>query len=399
MEGDKGNHQDKDKQNKMQTWNNGEEDSVKRDSSNTASSTASSNESSSSEIGVQSYDMNVCQPTSSSSSGYSDRQSSSSEAGKSRDYFDEKENCIPLINGPITLSMTEAKLWYKFLKVGTEMIINRSGRRMFPYIEFSLRGVDPFGLYDVIFDIIPASNKSFKFLSNKWIPIGEKEEEFKNYPFKHPDSPRIGSEWMTRKISFEKIKLSNKPGTKAGIFTLHTFQKYLVRISIVRHEKDDEISVVEFPIRATTFIAVTAYSNRDVTTLKINSNPYSKGFRFPVKRLKNQAFENLDAKEQRLATLEDSVKSTVYNHLWEEIPAFPQFPLDLSTSKDSQKTFHVSDSRDTPINEEIQTDIKMEEMAAFCCFLAHLNAQKQTGMAMPPFYHFYPHFMRGPWEQ
>lgn len=88
---------------------------------------------------------------------------------------------------------------------------------MFPYVEFTLRGVDPVGLYDVIFDIIPASSKSFKFLNNKWIPIGRKEEEFKNYPFKHPDSPRIGSDWMTRKISFEKVKLSNKPGTKAGI--------------------------------------------------------------------------------------------------------------------------------------------------------------------------------------
>ncbi|XP_062579352.1 putative T-box protein 7 [Saccostrea cucullata] len=370
MESDKGNHQDKDEQNKIQTWNNEEKDLVKRDSSNTSSSTASSNDSSSSEMDVQSYDMDVFQPTSSSSSGYSDRQSSSSDAGKSRNYIDEKENCILLINGPITLSMAEAKLWYKLLKVGTEMIINRSGRRMFPYIEFSLRGVDPFGIYDVIFDIIPASSKSFKFLGNKWIPIGEKEEEFKNYPFKHPDSPRIGSEWMTRKISFEKIKLSNKPGTKTGIFTLHTFQKYLVRISIVRHERDDEISVVEFPIRATTFIAVTAYNNRDVTTLKINSNPYSKGFRFPVKRLKNQAFETLDDKEQRLTTLEDSVESIVYNHPREEIPDFSQFPLDLSTSKDSQKTIHVSDSEDAPINEGIQTDIKMEQMDAYCCFLA-----------------------------
>ena len=50
---------------------------------------------------------------------------------------------------------------------------------MFPYVEFSLRGVDPVGLYDVIFDIIPASNKCFKFLNNKWVPIGKKEHEFK----------------------------------------------------------------------------------------------------------------------------------------------------------------------------------------------------------------------------
>jgi hypothetical protein len=87
---------------------------------------------------------------------------------------------------------------------------------MFPFIEFSLDGVDPTGLYDIIFDIIPASNKCFKFFNNKWMPIGKKEHEFENHPFKHPDSPQIGSEWMKMKVSFEKVKLSNKPGTSAG---------------------------------------------------------------------------------------------------------------------------------------------------------------------------------------
>uniref|UniRef100_K1PYY2 Brachyury-like protein n=1 Tax=Magallana gigas TaxID=29159 RepID=K1PYY2_MAGGI len=197
---------------------------------------------------------------------------------------------------------------------------------MFPYVEFSLRGVDPVGLYDVIFDIIPASSKSFKFLNNKWIPIGRKEEEFKNYPFKHPDSPRIGSDWMTRKISFEKVKLSNKPGTKAGIFTLHTLQKYLVRISIVKHERDDELSVVEFPIRATTFIAVTAYNNREVTKLKINSNPYSKGFRFPMKRC----------------------------------------PLDLSSNKEKHKTDPTPTTEDVvAVDKSTQTEITMADIRSW----------------------------------
>lgn len=103
----------------------------KRVLSNTASSSpSSSNESSSSEMEVQSSDMEVCQVyANSSSSGYSDMQSSSSDTGKSRDDLsDDKDDCIPLINGPITLSLMEAKLWYKFLEVGTEMIINRTGR-------------------------------------------------------------------------------------------------------------------------------------------------------------------------------------------------------------------------------------------------------------------------------
>ena len=88
---------------------------------------------------------------------------------------------------------------------------------MFPYLQFSLRGVDPVGLYDVIFDIIPASGKCFKFLNNRWMPVGKKEDEFKNHPFKHPDSPQFGADWMMQKISFDKVRLSNKPCTGAGI--------------------------------------------------------------------------------------------------------------------------------------------------------------------------------------
>ncbi|XP_048775603.2 T-box protein 12-like [Ostrea edulis] len=279
--------------------------------------------SSSSDMEVQLSDVDVYQMyANSNSSGFSEMQSSSSEAGKSKDgNYDDENNCIPLINGSIVLSLMEAKMWHKFLELGTEMIINRSGRRMFPYVEFFLKGVDPAGLYDVMFDIIPASSKSFKFLNNKWIPIGKKDEEFKNHPFKHPDSPRIGSDWMSRKISFEKIKLSNNPDTctKDGIFTLHTFQKYFVSIYIVKHEEDDELSVMDFPIRATTFIAVTAYNNRKVTKLKINSNPYSKGFRFPVKRLGIHTFEELDNKGERLVTYDDCVKNSLYCHP-DEIP-------------------------------------------------------------------------------
>lgn len=41
-------------------------------------------------------------------------------------------------------------------------------------------------------------------------------------------------------------------------------------------------------------------------------------------RLKNHAFEQLDAKEQRMLTLEDSLSNSVYCHLKKEMPTFPQ---------------------------------------------------------------------------
>nr|XP_022327743.1 T-box transcription factor mls-1-like isoform X3 [Crassostrea virginica] len=267
-----------------------------------------SSDKSSSDMETPSSYLDVCQAYAQSSSSGNSGRHSYEEDGSEKSVLGETDDCIQQINGAIVLSLVEAKLWYRFLELGTEMIINKTGRRMFPYLEFSLRGVDPVGLYDVIFDIIPASGKCFKFLNNRWMPIGKKEDEFKNHPFKHPDSPQVGAAWMMRKISFDKVRLSNKPGTGAGIFTLHTLQKYLVRISIVKHERDDELSVVEFPIRATTFIAVTAYNNRDVTKLKINSNPYSKGFRFPIKRMRNQSVEKRNTPSDRTFVNDEELK-------------------------------------------------------------------------------------------
>uniref|UniRef100_K1PNN0 Brachyury-like protein A n=1 Tax=Magallana gigas TaxID=29159 RepID=K1PNN0_MAGGI len=274
----------------------------------------------------------------------------------------------------------EAKLWYKFLEVGTEMIINRTGRRMFPYVEFSLRGLDPVGLYDVIFDIVPASNKCFKFLNNKWVPIGKKEHEFKTQPFKHPDSPRTGSEWMTRKISFEKVKLSNRPGSKSGIFTLHTQQKYLVRISLVKHEKGDEVSVVEYPIQATTFVAVTAYNNREVADLKINSNPYSKAFRYPVKRMKIQSF--IPNQERTHATKNGAKKKSVIANIQNYQKVLQQnLPIDVSPINKKAKTSYVSS--ETKNEKGIQTDISMADIQSWYKFLASPLAMSFIEMNVP----------------
>lgn len=91
------------------------------------SSSLFSNSSSPTDMDAQSSDMEIQVYSNSSSSGYSD--SFTSESMKLReDMGDGKDNCILLTNGPITMSLMEAKLWYTFLKAGTEMIINRTGR-------------------------------------------------------------------------------------------------------------------------------------------------------------------------------------------------------------------------------------------------------------------------------
>lgn len=90
-------------------------------------------------------------------------------------------------------------------------------RRIFPYVKFTLKGLDPAGLYDIMFDIIPADTNYFKFVDNKWVGIGEAEQDFNNNFFKPPDFPQIGSEWIAKIISFQNVKLSNQPSCKCRI--------------------------------------------------------------------------------------------------------------------------------------------------------------------------------------
>lgn len=59
---------------------------------------------------------------------------------------------------------------------------------------------------------------------------------------------------------------------------------YVAQISIVKYDRENTVSTTQFPLHSTSFIAVTAYNNREVVGLKINSNPYSKAFRNQVKR-------------------------------------------------------------------------------------------------------------------
>ncbi len=54
--------------------------------------------------------------------------------------------------------------------------------------------------------------------------------------------------------------------------------KYFLEVIVTPvHSSHASISV---PLKDTTFIAVSAYQNMELTQLKIDSNPFAKGFRF-----------------------------------------------------------------------------------------------------------------------
>nr|XP_011428878.2 T-box transcription factor TBX5-A [Crassostrea gigas] len=350
--------------------------------SNTLSS--SSNVSSSEDLEVQSSDTETYTVSTAGSSGYPNTSGSES---KSEDT--ERGNAIntfsPLQNGSVSLELEKGNLWNKFYRLGTEMIINRTGRRMFPYVEFTLKGLDPAGLYDIMFDIIPADTNYFKFMDNKWVAIGEAEQDFNNNFFKHPDSPQIGSKWMDKIISFQNVKLSNQPSCQCGIFTLRTLQKYLVRISLIKH-KTDRFSVLEIPIPVSTFVAVTAYNNREVTELKIKSNPYSKAFRYPKSRMKKPSVSLSDKKinqhhNKRIPTS----RMDVFTESFDDIHHIQLPPQSTALQHDRRRpSLSISEKSELKNDQGTQTELSMADGNLWCMLPVCPIVRNLLNMATSP---------------
>lgn len=82
---------------------------------------------------------------------------------------------------------------------------------------------------------------------------------------------------MKEPISFAKVKLTNK-SNDPGQIMLNSLHKYEPRILLVRVNGPEQRSIIPYPYPETQFIAVTAYQNEEVTSLKIKYNPFAKAF-------------------------------------------------------------------------------------------------------------------------
>ena len=87
----------------------------------------------------------------------------------------------------------------------------------------------------------------------------------------------LGSHWIKDSISFNKVKLTNKPPNK-GQIQLNSLHKYEPRIIIYKLNANMREKIAETSFQETQFIAVTAYQNESITSLKIRYNPFAKAF-------------------------------------------------------------------------------------------------------------------------
>ncbi|CAB3245711.1 unnamed protein product [Arctia plantaginis] len=154
-------------------------------------------------------------------------------------------------------------LWEKFHKLGTEMVITKSGRQMFPQMKFRVSGLDAkakyillldivaaddyrykfhnrrmFPAYKVrvsgldkkakyilLMDIVAADDCRYKFHNSRWMVAGKADPEMPKRMYIHPDSPSTGEQWMQKVVSFHKLKLTNNISDKHGFVNCLSFYK------------------------------------------------------------------------------------------------------------------------------------------------------------------------------
>ncbi|XP_046675628.1 T-box transcription factor TBX20-like isoform X2 [Homalodisca vitripennis] len=200
----------------------------------------------------------------------------------------ERFNCEELRH--VTCHLETKELWDKFNDLGTEMIITKTGRRMFPTLRVSFTGLRPDQRYAVLMDVVPVDNKRYRYTYHRssWLVAGKADPPAPCRLYMHPDSPFTGEQLRKQVVSFEKVKLTNNEMDKNGHLVLNSMHKYQPRIHLVKRRENsvsapitdlelEEYKTFIYP--ESIFTAVTAYQNQLITKLKIDSNPFAKGFR------------------------------------------------------------------------------------------------------------------------
>ncbi|KAM4713504.1 uncharacterized protein mgab isoform 1-T5 [Anableps anableps] len=191
----------------------------------------------------------------------------------------------------VSVTLENNSIWKQFCQCGTEMILTKQGRRMFPYCRYRLAGLDPDRMYSLVLSVVPSSQFRYRWNTSKWEVSGPTEHQPQGLirAFPHHYSPCRGSEWMSCLVSFYKLKLTNYFQDQEGHMILHSMHRYIPRLHIIPVLDGDAPTAdkpvvmgpesITFTFPQTEFMAVTTYQNFRITQLKINHNPFAKGFR------------------------------------------------------------------------------------------------------------------------
>ncbi|XP_030075762.1 T-box-containing protein TBX6L [Microcaecilia unicolor] len=255
------------------------------------------------------------------------------------------------LQSSITVTLDDLPLWTKFHHVGTEMIITKSGRRMFPQCKIKLSGLLPYAQYILLLDFTLIDNFRYKWNKNRWEVAGKAEPQPPCRTYIHPDSPAPGNHWMKEPVSFQKLKLTNNTLDQHGHIILHSMHHYKPRFHVVQAEDLFSVrwSIFQmFSFPETAFTSVTAYQNEKITKLKIDNNPFAKGFRDHGRNSRRESSGksgqlSLGKGQKRVKLEEAESGSTAAAEVKEETHPVPvdEYPC-WSTDQDGNQTHPVT---------------------------------------------------------
>ncbi|XP_054244669.1 T-box transcription factor TBX22 [Indicator indicator] len=193
----------------------------------------------------------------------------------------------------VQVELQGSELWRRFHEIGTEMIITKAGRRMFPSVRVKVKGLEPLKQYYIAMDVVPVDSKRYRYVyhSSQWMVAGNTDHScITPRLYIHPDSPCSGETWMRQIISFDRVKLTNNEMDDKGHIILQSMHKYKPRVHVIAQDSRFDLAQIQslpaegvqtFFFQETEFTTVTAYQNQQITKLKIDRNPFAKGFRDP----------------------------------------------------------------------------------------------------------------------
>lgn len=189
----------------------------------------------------------------------------------------------------IRVTLENESVWSRFHSLGTEMILTKQGRRMFPCCRFRLSGLDPQWKYFLVMDIVSLDDFTHKWNGKTWEPVAVDVSHVPHMLGQicvHPESPALGQQWMDNPVSFYKVKLTSDSIDQEGCVLLRPMHRYQPRLHIVPVDPDSERTILLdgpnaklFSFPQTEFYAVTSYQNPKITQLKIDCNPFAMAFR------------------------------------------------------------------------------------------------------------------------
>ncbi|OWR45355.1 putative brachyury [Danaus plexippus plexippus] len=232
----------------------------------------------------------------------------------------------------VNVALDDRELWVRFQTLTNEMIVTKNGRRMFPVVKVTASGLDPTAMYTVLLEFVQVDTHRWKYVNGEWVPGGKAEVPPSNAIYIHPESPNFGAHWMKEPISFAKVKLTNKTNGNGQIM-LNSLHKYEPRVHLVKVGTDLR-RIMTYPFPETQFIAVTAYQNEEVTSLKIKYNPFAKAF--------------LDAKERPEGYYQRDFVGTHYPQQSSSPHQYPQFGGWFVTSQSLYGSSNSSSRRPAP---------------------------------------------------